>query len=694
MIFKYYINYGSGDVEIHPVGTDEISFKNKRFSDQMFKRRELRGKVILQDDPASGYMDYTTLMAQDRDLEITFKVKRDCDDYVAIWWQGYFCIYDANYDEDLCTVSFSPTPDDAYRPFIDNWEKEYNILDLTGVDSIDIKETITPIEESMILQGDGLCSTPKYPESEIRQVYGVQWVFVGFIEDDSACDEWWVRYRLGFQPSEDWEQERGNYYYGTTVENYTFDVYYPNTRSVDDIITYIANDLGGLTYSSAFFSDATNPVSARPNTLKNLIIAQKSDFVGITSDRATVGAITVGDLFDVLKNIFQAYFYIDSGVLYFEHVRFFENSKSYEDRPALGLDLTLPANEKFIEKTYKYKFDRPEMHRLEKWDFMEAKNVDFVGMDMVYPQVVSNARGEDSYKKHSVDLITTDFEYVRDVPDDISLDGFLLLSCTDIQEDYPTDTTFTSWGVTGQQAAYETFNKSFTPATNRHLIYAVSTGSTLYKGAISNQFVATKNSTIKIDYNLTLISGSAPRIRLKTGSYYSSDLSEEHVFSVGSGTIEIRPTATKNAYLNIYNPKETTIYSLSLQVRIDSVEINSGVGEISGETFKNEPLSLARLQGDFWIDFRPAWKGYVNGSLVTFNAAKRMLVQEPFFIYECCDLIDYDKYVKTQIGVGVMQEADYNVADGTLDVVIAYYDQTNKNEGIGWMEIENTFIIG
>jgi hypothetical protein len=146
--YKYYITYtyisNTNTVEVHPIGVDGLSINYRGNDGQIFKRRELSGKLTFIDQPKQGWSDYTLFRNIDASIydkctEIKIEIKRSCDNGVTYqdnFWNGYFSTTDGTFDLDKCTFSVECRPDDEYRCFIENNEAEYNpsaILYKTGV---------------------------------------------------------------------------------------------------------------------------------------------------------------------------------------------------------------------------------------------------------------------------------------------------------------------------------------------------------------------------------------------------------------------------------------------------------------------------------------------------------------------------------------------------------------------------------
>ena len=89
------------------------------------------------------------------------------------------------------------------------------------------------------------------------------------------------------------------------------------------------------TVSSTFFTDATNYVTLKTNTLKYLKILQKSEVMsyGIAepTEAATRWETTLWDMLEWLRILFNVYWDYDSGVMTLEHISYFKDLKIEKD---------------------------------------------------------------------------------------------------------------------------------------------------------------------------------------------------------------------------------------------------------------------------------------------------------------------------------------------------------------------------
>lgn len=195
-------------------------------------------------------------------------------------------------------------------------------------------------------------------------------------------------------------------------------------RKLNDILNHFRSDFGCIALESEFFTNNVNPISGQD--LTNVMIEQKSDAIFESnvesSDPATLGIITFKQLMDQLWAMFQVTWVIQDNILYVEHINFFRFNFSYLPNTTVGIDLT-SVYPLALVGTYNYSFEQKLPIR-EKFSFMEAWNIDFIGADIEY----TNCLNEGSTDRYVADLITTDIDPTY-LDNEASKDGFVFFHC-------------------------------------------------------------------------------------------------------------------------------------------------------------------------------------------------------------------------------------------------------------------------
>ncbi len=170
---------------------------------------------------------------------------------------------------------------------------------------------------------------------------------------------------------------------------------------------------------SEFFSSPTNYVTAKPNPLKDLLLAHKSDILAWnSSEPATKGMLSLKNLLEDLGMFGLKWFINGAGKFQIEHPAYFE-------RLAV-VDLTDLAKYPLLRGTRAYRYETEKMPRFEKLTFSGAFNEDFTGGLIEYAGAcVTYTEGQDT-QETIISRITTDLEYLL-VSSGSDKNGFVLL---------------------------------------------------------------------------------------------------------------------------------------------------------------------------------------------------------------------------------------------------------------------------
>ena len=192
---------------------------------------------------------------------------------------------------------------------------------------------------------------------------------------------------------------------------------YTRNRWLMDVVRYLANKVSpGSTVSSTFFTAATNPVTLDYNFLTLLTIAQKSDIKDPTSSNpATTAMMSWNQLMNILWGMFQVAWSYDAGIITVEHISFFSHSAGVDIRTQL-----------IGQSSNKFRYLTEKMPKYEKFAFMEADEVNFVGVPIWYDSVCVDQDPNTNVKETSVN-VTTDLQFIQNNPTAITNEGFVIL---------------------------------------------------------------------------------------------------------------------------------------------------------------------------------------------------------------------------------------------------------------------------
>lgn len=173
----------------------------------------------------------------------------------------------------------------------------------------------------------------------------------------------------------------------------------------------------------------TRGILGAPSETNALLIIHKSDALNPTaSNPATLGEMTIKEMFRTLCMMFEVFYDIDdAGYVRVEHWIHWTTP--------IGLDLH--GRPDTIEpRAYQHLSDR--IPRIERLKFMEAQGPDFVGKDIIYSGPCVQTKDDESVREYSAGRITTDIAFIFSDPDAISKEGFVILATNLVSGTYIT----------------------------------------------------------------------------------------------------------------------------------------------------------------------------------------------------------------------------------------------------------------
>ena len=184
--------------------------------------------------------------------------------------------------------------------------------------------------------------------------------------------------------------------------------------------------MAGVTVSSEFFTDTPNNyVTEATNHLLHLTIAQKSDIIRYQStNQAAIALMSWNELMEILWGMFEVTWDYDATTetINVEHVSWWTSTAGLNLRTQLA-----------CEATNKYTYLKEAMPKYEKFAWMEAEEINFIGAPIWYDSACVDQNPKSNIRTTIVP-VTTDLEYIinyRFVDGDneslISDDGFVIL---------------------------------------------------------------------------------------------------------------------------------------------------------------------------------------------------------------------------------------------------------------------------
>lgn len=181
-------------------------------------------------------------------------------------------------------------------------------------------------------------------------------------------------------------------------------------------------------YSLILFGNTTtsNVLGGRGITL--FLVAKANIINGDYRKVYPEPSITLGQIFSMLKNTMQIYWYLDGAKIRLEHRRYFDNGLRYSGAPVVGYDLTelmCPRSSRsWASGRNQYKYDKKEMPERYQFGWMDTVTKPFSG----YPIVVNSDAVEGGLiEEVTVENFTSDIDYMLTNPSGVSEDGFAII---------------------------------------------------------------------------------------------------------------------------------------------------------------------------------------------------------------------------------------------------------------------------
>lgn len=197
---------------------------------------------------------------------------------------------------------------------------------------------------------------------------------------------------------------------------------YSLLTSILNVLKETCDEFSESTITAPMFTSATSPATGEANELLNVYLIQKSDAKRPNdSNNATIGKTTFKELMEILYSAFQILWDIsDNYNLILKHQSEIENNQ--------GLNISVAP---YTAMTAHYKgieFNKNLLFRYEKWEFMEAKNEDFIGLPIEYNEFCTIKENDAKTKTYSLGSITTDLSLIQQEESEISDDGFCMVA--------------------------------------------------------------------------------------------------------------------------------------------------------------------------------------------------------------------------------------------------------------------------
>jgi len=390
---------------------------------------------------------------------------------------------------------------------------------------------------------------------------------------------------------------------------------------------------------SQFLYGTTNPIAGG---MFRLFISQKSNITAGEFDKpAQKAEITLAKIFDMLKNVYQCYWFIDGTLLRIEHISWFKNGGSYSGTPLFTADLTTLYNSKNKKlwgfSSSKYEYEKESLPDRYEFSWADDCTLAFEG----YPiKIVSRFIQEGLVESISVSDFTADIDYMLLNPIAINQDGFALITAVKGVNLFNIAATHNLGKVinsaTGNLSVNATLNSTDYIAVKENIRYTFSNIWTLAWYDYDNVYIS--GSDLYLEPSLTKIAPSgACYVRI---SVFLADWTNLKIM-LGS---DINGT-----YITPY-----------ISWNVDRADL----------TIQNGLLSRLYLNDNYWAYDLPSENVLINEVAGTVYGVKRNKVQEVSYPS------NYDpdplKLIKTSLGNGQIEKISVNLASRMNKITLRY----------------------
>ena len=233
----------------------------------------------------------------------------------------------------------------------------------------------------------------------------------------------WGPFSVWFSPGEGFESTPA----GQAVDHTELRDAYPLASVISVLLGQITPEIrheGTAEFSEFLYG--TNPITRGTD---RVFITPKSNIIVSQYDQpAQKAPITLRDVFQMLRDCFQCFWWIDGDKLRIEHIAYFKGGGQYFGSPIVGIDLTalkVKRNGKSWDFARRqYSFDKPDTEGRYEFSWMDDVSEPFEGapIDIKSPYVEQS-----QIENISVSQFTSDVDYILLMPSEVSKDGFVLM---------------------------------------------------------------------------------------------------------------------------------------------------------------------------------------------------------------------------------------------------------------------------
>ncbi len=452
-LYRFYFDHQTqGSVQFFPLN-NKLTWEYENDKNNVFFRKKL--ETALKIDGDHFKMLHKLERSKYKCDKVPVRIELLVGESYIPFFNGYFALIDADeWNVDFCFVKIKPRIEDEYSCLLSSWNYERDFIGASDAPLAITVKTFQGQFEEKICKGRLKKDNPnelkvpvtsclenpltwtfqKYSDIYIQPATGFTFGNCHFVRE----------YTTTLPTGEGWVKISENKWVRPiSVVGAEYSEPFNNGRKLSEVIEFLLKDCE-LQIKSIFFGINTsepilnnNAYKAAKQHYQKLVIFQKSDVRRnnekdsdgnpIPIQQATKAIIKLKDLLEWLKNMFNVYFIVDNGFLILEHLTYFtQNQQNMINLTTEDFDINLSGK-------YKYSYLNQDIPLAEKWTWMESSTdpIDFDGKAIEYNVECSYENENSNTKEYGVSKVTTNVLYIVKEKQEISNDGFVIVSTDD-----------------------------------------------------------------------------------------------------------------------------------------------------------------------------------------------------------------------------------------------------------------------
>ena len=202
-----------------------------------------------------------------------------------------------------------------------------------------------------------------------------------------------------------------------------------NAYKIEDCISALLKKVApNITLAASNFLSGVDPIT---NDTRTFFLTPKTNVKKINYDIPAMNApITLKAIFDMLRDGYKAYWYIENNQLHIEHILWFLNGGKYTFPTDADIEIDLTQSivsrngKNWAFGLNKYTYDKPDMTERYEFGWMDNSTLPFKGEPL---NIIANFVEKGKVDKIDITQFSSDIDYILMNPEDISDDGFVLM---------------------------------------------------------------------------------------------------------------------------------------------------------------------------------------------------------------------------------------------------------------------------